>query len=177
MLKYDRMSLSSEYIVQIEMALGARVVKKDQSKLMKWIGKIVEIWDPTFMEDSATTIGRTIAIPAKWFIDDDTLYVTLRHEAQHVRDWNRYGPLMSLSYLGPIPVGPLNLRWVWEYRAYVEGLRASYEIYQEISNEDLDWIADQFVSSMYLWMLWPFRSLLRKHLNKVREEITHENKR
>jgi hypothetical protein len=168
------MSLYTDFKQQIETKMGARIVVKQDYWLMKLINKLVSIWDPNFMEDSATTIGRTIAIPRDWFpdeADEGELYITLRHEAQHVHDWINFKFFMWLTYLGPIPIGPLNLRWFWEYRAYLEGLWATQLIYRKVTDSDIEWVADQLVSSMYLWCGWPFRKLFMKALRKQKDRI------
>ena len=65
-----------------------------------------------YIVDYVTTIGQRIYLPSTWKTrSPEQRYITLRHEAVHLRQFRRYGLLgMGLLYL--LPLFPLGLAWV-----------------------------------------------------------------
>lgn len=85
----------------------------------------------------------------------------LRHEAQHVRDWRRYGPLFWLTYLLLLPAGP-SLRALWEWRAYRVSLRAHHERHGRVDEATRAWVVARFTGAAPYWWMWPFPRQVRR---------------
>ncbi len=155
---------------------GFRIVRKDRSRLHRAIH--VALIGVTFgrmrsyLDSFQTTIGKTVYVTADW--DDwpvDRRYVTLRHEAIHLRQFRKLTlPLMALIYiLLPLPMG---LAWgrAWlEREAYAETIRAAAEVWGNDAVRRLDYrnyVIDQFTGPSYGWM-WPFRASLERWYDQI----------
>lgn len=155
---------------------GFRIVRKDRSPLHKAIhyallgltlGRM-----RTYLDSFQTTIGRTVYVTADW--DDwepDRRYVTLRHEAVHLRQFRTFTlPGMALLYvLLPLPMGLAWFRAYFEKEAYAESIRAAAEVYgadYPRRPEYRRYIIDQFLGPSYGWM-WPFRRQLERWYDGV----------
>ena len=110
---------------------GFRIVRKDQSRFHRAIHvalKAVTFGRMTdYLESYQTTIGKTVYVTSDW--DDwppDRRYVTLRHEAIHLRQFRKLTlPVMALLYvLLPLPMGLAYFRARFEKEAYAETIRA-----------------------------------------------------
>lgn len=76
---------------------------KNESLLMKLIGLIL-FFNPGFMTDFISTIGKTIYFPNKEFVEKNqqAAITTLAHEIVHVQQCKKYGKILfSLLYLFP----------------------------------------------------------------------------
>jgi hypothetical protein len=156
---------------------GLRIVDKTDSDFCRAIDAALRV--VTFGAQSAfttkytTVLGRTIYLPSAWPERSDLdRYVTLRHEAIHLRQFERYGTLgMALLYLFPIfPLGLALGRARIEWEAYAETLRATAEVrgIEAAADPALhEHIVRQFTSGAYGWM-WPFR---RKVLSWIAAEV------
>jgi hypothetical protein len=151
---------------------GFKIVDKKTSKLMWFFNFFTRLWNPLFMERYTVTLGRTIYMPA-WLIGTRSGYMVLRHEAVHLRDLIRWGPLYVISYLAP-PIGP-SFKAYWEYRGYVESMRVYFEIYGEVPDKTVDFWVEQFTSSTYLWM-FPIAPMVRGWFKRDRDRIMKESK-
>lgn len=155
---------------------GFRIVRKDRSRLHRAIhyALIAVTFGRmrSYLDSFQTTIGKTVYVTADW--DDwsaDRRYVTLRHEAIHLRQFRRLTlPGMALIYiLLPLPMG---LAWgrAWlEREAYAESIRAGAEVWGNDAvrrGEYRKHIIDQFVGPTYGWM-WPFRKQLERWYDGV----------
>jgi len=89
----------------------------------------------------------------------------LRHEAQHVRDWRRYGLLFWVSYLALLPAGP-SLRAFWEWRAYRVSLRAAFERHGRVDEATRAWVVGQFTRTAPYWWMWPFPRQVRRWVDE-----------
>ena len=153
-----------------------RIVRKDHSPLHKAIhyalcaltlGRMT-----TYLEAFQTTIGCTIYVTPDW--DDrgpDHRYVTLRHEAVHLRQFRAYSlPGMALLYvLLPLPMGLAWFRARFEQAAYAESVRAAAEVWGPAvprSAEFRSHVISQFTGPSYGWM-WPFRGSLERWYDRV----------
>jgi hypothetical protein len=113
---------------------------------------------------SAVAIGSTVYLRRQLRDTPDGEDI-LRHEAQHVRDWRRFGPLLWLSYLLCLPAGP-SLRAFWEWRAYRVTLRAAFERHGRVDEAVRADVAAQFAhGAPYLWM-WPFPRQVRRWVDR-----------
>ena len=157
-----------------------RVVRKDQSTFHKAIhyalvgltfGRM-----RSYLDSFQTTIGNTVYVTPDW--DDwspDRRYVTMRHEAIHLRQFRTFTlPGMALLYvLLPLPMGLAWFRAYFEREAYAESIRAAAEVWGRSHVEDRDYrdyIIGQFTGASYGWM-WPFRKRLERWYDGVLAEL------
>lgn len=153
-----------------------RIVRKDQSRFHRAIhyaligltfGRM-----RSYLDSFQTTIGRTVYVTSDWDDwDPDHRYVTLRHEAIHLRQFRKFTlPGMALLYvLLPLPMGLAWFRAYFEKEAYAESVRAAAEVWGSDyprSAAYRAYIIDQFMSPAYGWM-WPFRAGLERWYDRV----------
>lgn len=163
-----------------------RIVYKAEDRFSRLIDRALRLvtlgGQSAYMTRYVTTIGRTIYLPADWDARPDVdRYVTLRHEAVHLRQFRRYGLVgMSLLYLLPIlPMGLALGRARLEWEAYAETLRAVAEAKGVAAAEDPalhGHVIRQFTGPAYGWM-WPFPAVVRRWMRQTLEEIRLERNR
>lgn len=99
---------------------------KDESKLLKVLRPILELFNKSFWTKYVTTIGTTIWIPDGWLTKGDmkSRLQTVAHEVMHVRQSKKVtGPVYKFLYLFPqslavfsllslLAIG-LGLNWLW----------------------------------------------------------------
>lgn len=109
------------------------------------------------------TLGRTIWM-APAILGSDFGAQVLRHEAVHVRDQARWGPLFFITYF-LLPIGP-SFRALWEARAYRETLRfiATQSPWQR--DWAVEWVTSVFTGASYGFM-FPFPWVVRRWCRKV----------
>jgi hypothetical protein len=126
----------------------------------------------SYLDSFQTTIGATVYVTADWDeLDPDERYVTLRHEAVHLRQFRRWTlPVMAVLYLlVPLPMGLAYFRARFEKEAYAESIRAAAEVWGPAHPRRAAFRAHviaQFLGPTYGWM-WPFRG----HLERWYDEI------
>lgn len=148
---------------------GFKVVVKGDSKPMKFLNFFIRLWNPDYMKRYTTVFGKTVYMP-KYLIGTDTGVEILRHEAVHIRDYQKWGPIFVLTYAFlPLPV-VITGRAYWEFRGYVESMRAEYEQYGTVPDYSIDFYTRQFTSASYLWM-FPFPKTVRGWFVKARNKI------
>lgn len=155
---------------------GFRVVRKDRSALHKVIHYAVYGLTlgrmTSYLNSFQTTIGRTVYVTSDWDDwDSDRRYVTLRHEAVHLRQFRRFSvPGMAVLYvLLPLPLGLAWFRAYFEKAAYAESIRAAAEVWGPAYPRGAayrDHILRQFTGPSYGWM-WPFRAALERWYDGV----------
>jgi hypothetical protein len=153
-----------------------RIVRKDRSRLHRAIhtglraatfGRMT-----SYLDAFQTTIGCTIYVTPDWDDwDADRRYVTLRHEAVHLRQFRRFGLVgMAVLYvLLPLPMGLAWCRARFEQEAYAESIRAAAEVWgagYPRRAEYRRYVIDQFTGAAYGWM-WPFRASLERWYDRV----------
>ena len=153
-----------------------RIVRKDRSPLHKAIHlglRAVTLGRMrTYLDAYQTTIGSTVYVTGDWDArDPDERYVTLRHEAIHLRQFRRFTlPGMALLYLlVPLPMGLAWCRAAFEREAYAESIRAAAEVWgPEFPRGERfrRHVLDQFTGAAYGWM-WPFRADLERWYDRV----------
>jgi hypothetical protein len=153
-----------------------RVVRKDRSPLHKAIHYALLALTfgrmRSYLDSYQTTIGNTVYVTSDW--DDlppDSRYVTMRHEAVHIRQFRRFTlPGMAILYvLLPLPMGLAWCRAYFEREAYAESIRAAAEVWGRAHVERASYrayIVEQFTSASYGWM-WPFRASLERWYDGV----------
>jgi hypothetical protein len=155
---------------------GFRIVRKDRSALHRTIHYALAIVTlgrmRTYLHDFHTTIGKTVYVTPDWDTwDSDRRYVTLRHEAVHLRQFRRWTlPIMTVMYvLLPLPMGLAYFRARFEREAYAESIRAAAEVWgpdYPRRQEYRSHVIDQFMGPSYGWM-WPFRASLERWYDRI----------
>lgn len=175
------MSRYDELVAALEREIpGFRIVRKDRSWLHRAIDvglRIVTLGGMRrYLDGYQTTIGATVYVTADWDArSPDARYVTMRHEAVHLRQFRRYTlPGMALLYLLiPLPMGAAWCRMRFERAAYEETIRASAEVWgldYARGRELRDHVIGAFVGPAYGWM-WPFRRPLERWYDRVLAEL------
>lgn len=155
---------------------GFRIVRKDESLLHRAIDKVLKVVTfgqmRTYLDGFQTTIGKTVYVTADWdtWLPDER-YVTLRHEAVHLRQFRKLTlPVMALLYIFvPLPMGLAYFRARFEMEAYAETIRAGAEVYGAAHVRTADhraYVIGQFTGSSYGWM-WPFRRSLDRWYDQI----------
>ena len=155
---------------------GFRIVRKDQSRFHRAIHHVLVAVTfgrmRSYLDSYQTTIGKTVYVTADWDdTDSDSRYVTLRHEAIHLRQFRRYTlPGMAVLYvLVPLPLGLAWFRAHFEKEAYAESIRAAAEVWGRDYPRTTPYrahIVEQFVGPSYGWM-WPFRASIERWYDRV----------
>ena len=155
---------------------GFRIVRKDRSTLQRAIhyalvgitfGRMRD-----YLASYQTTIGQTVYVTVDWDAwDADRRYVTLRHEAVHLRQFRKLTlPLMIVLYLFvPLPMGLAYFRARFEREAYAESIRAAAEVWGAAYPRRADFrehVVEQFVGPSYGWM-WPFRGAIERWYDRI----------
>ncbi|HLL21946.1 MAG TPA: hypothetical protein VK427_07440 [Kofleriaceae bacterium] len=153
-----------------------RIVRKDHSLFQRAIhvGLVAITLGSMrrYLDSFQTTIGTTVYVTPDWDSwPDERRYVTMRHEAIHLRQFRRYTlPGMALCYLLlPFPMGFAWCRARLEQEAYAETIRAAAEVHGVDYPRGAafrDGIIAQFTGPSYGWM-WPFRSSLEAWYDRV----------
>ncbi len=153
-----------------------RIVRKDRSPIHRAIHVALIVLTfgrmRSYLDSYQTTIRRTVYVTSDWDEwDPDRRYVTLRHEAVHLRQFRTYTlPGMAMLYvLLPLPMGLAWFRAHFEKEAYAETIRAAAEVWgaeYARSEAHRTHVIDQFVGPSYGWM-WPFRASLERWYDQV----------
>jgi hypothetical protein len=155
---------------------GFRIVRKDRSRLHRVIHRILVGITfgrmRSYLDSYQTTIGRTVYVTADWDRwPSDERYVTLRHEAIHLRQFRKLTlPGMALLYVFlPLPMGLAWFRAYFEKQAYAESIRAAAEVWGPAYPRRASYrahIVEQFLGASYGWM-WPFRRGIERWYDHV----------
>ncbi len=157
---------------------GFRIAYKDESSVQRTLGALVRLWNPRYLSDYTTVLGRTVWLPSRaWRAAQSprALYLLLRHEAVHLHDMRRFPGVFQLSYALLLPA-VVTLRAYWELRAYDESVRAVVELDGHVEDAYLEHIVSRFTGPDYLFM-FPFPGVLRRHLRRVAAEATKDLRR
>ncbi len=165
---------------------GLRIVDKADDALSKLIDVALGIvtlgGQRSFLTRYVTTIGQTIYLPEGWRQrTPQSRYITLRHEAVHLRQFRRFGVIgTALIYL--VPILPMGLAWGrarLEWEAYAETLRATGEVHglDAMRGKPLQRrIREQFTGPAYGWM-WPFDRTIQRWIDQTVSEFELETRR
>lgn len=155
---------------------GFRIVRKSDSRLHRAIDAVLRVVTlgrmRTYLDSYQTTIGRTVYVTADWdALDPLQRYVTLRHEAVHLRQFRKLTlPVMALLYIFvPLPIGLAYFRARLEQAAYAESIRATAETFGRDAPRRPAYrahVVEQFLGPSYGWM-WPFRSSIERWYDGV----------
>jgi len=174
---------------------GFRIKDKKQSLLMKMLGGLL-FFNPQFMQRYVTVIYPVMYVPDVPFKIQDHISATeiLAHEYVHLRDRRALGLFFNFLYLSPQILSVFGLlgfyysSWfllfylfilpwpsparAWlEFRGYRMSLAVMYWLRPQLDVDSaIGFIADQFTSSNYFWMM-PFEKFVRRAFYKVFYEI------
>jgi hypothetical protein len=153
-----------------------RIVRKDRSRLHQAIHHALIVLTlgrmRSYLDSFQTTIGATVYVTPDWDDrDPDERYVTLRHEAIHLRQFRSFTvPGMAVLYLlVPLPMGLAWFRAHFEKQAYAESIRAAAEVWGPAYPRRAAYrahILEQFTGASYGWM-WPFRAGLERWYDRI----------
>jgi hypothetical protein len=136
---------------EIEHALRehrVRLLPKAGSPLMRAAALLLRcIGQRDFLQCYWTTLARTVYYPGN--VADPLAHPgVLEHELVHVRQWERWGVLLWVSYLLlPLPFGLAFCRWRWEREAYLVQLERAPDRAREI---------DRIVDALWFGYGWPW---------------------
>ncbi|MFK7990393.1 MAG: hypothetical protein AB8I08_30505 [Sandaracinaceae bacterium] len=178
-------SLDQRYLEDLATEFpGLQVIDKREDRFSKLVDRALRILtfggQSAYMTRYVTTISRTLYLPSGWENRAPTSrYVTLRHEAVHLRQFRRYGLVpMTLMYLLPLfPLGLAYGRARLEWEAYAEGLRATAEVHGMDAVRDPAMHATlrkQFTGPAYGWM-WPFDRQVQRWIDEEIDQIALEH--
>lgn len=163
-------TLYRELLAQLEEE-GIGVLEKRGSRFCKVLDRALRLLtfgrQDRFMSEYVTTLGKRIYTPSRWpSYPPAHRYLTLRHEAVHVRQFRRLTwPGMTLVYLLlPLPMGLAAGRAFLEWQAYRETLVATWQLLGPAAAKDKaleDHIVTRFTSADYAWMWLPARQVRR----------------
>lgn len=159
---------------------GFAVIEKRNSALQRAIDvglRCLTLGQMTaYLDGYQTTLGQRIYVTADWAARDPLeRYVTLCHEAVHLRQFRRYGWLgmIALYLLLPIPVGLAWGRTRLEQEAYAETIRVAADVWgADVVRHPAfrAQIVGQFTGPSYGWM-WLHRPSLERWYDRVLDSL------
>ena len=175
------MHVDEEYLEELRAEFPRlRVIEKAGDPFSKLIDGALRVLtlggQRHYLTRYVTTMGSTLFLPTGWAERSaESRYITLRHEAVHLRQFRRYGRVgTALLYL--LPILPLGLAYgrAWlEWEAYAETLRATFEVAGLEAARDPKLhahIVAQFTGPAYGWM-WPFPRAVNGWIDRVVLEL------
>lgn len=132
-----------------------------------------------YLSDYVTTLGHTIYVPVGWAQTPvGERYKILRHEAVHVRQFERLGwVVMTLGYLFlPVPMGLAWCRARLEWEAYAETVRVTWELDGPEAARAEGFkahIISRFSGPDYGWM-WPFEKQVSGWIDAELKALSRE---
>lgn len=164
------------YFAELEREFpGLRLIPKEHDALSKVIDRLLRIatlgGQRDYLTRYTTVLGLRIYVPMEWDRrSPEERYITLRHEAIHLRQRRRY-TFVGMALLYALPLFPVGLAWGRariEWEAYAETIRAYRDVYgvDAAKSETLRrHIVKQFTSAAYGWM-WPFPRMVERWIDE-----------
>ncbi len=159
---------------------GLRMIEKEHDRLSKAIALLLRLGtlngQKTYLSQYTTVLGKTIYVPTQWKERSaEDRYITLRHEAVHLRQVKRMGIMRMSLYYGIwfFPIGLAYGRARIEWEAYAETLAAYVDVYgmkYARSPEVRAHIVKQFTSAAYGWM-WPFPRQVNRWMDEALDAL------
>jgi hypothetical protein len=121
-----------------------KIIRKEDSKLMKFLFKFIKVFNPKFMDEYTTVIGETIYTPKLWEkMSKKKQIVILNHEDIHIQQYKRCKPWFIVSYLLlPFPLFLSYFRCKYEAEAFVINIRCGLSV---------DAVVDELCGPKYLF--------------------------
>ena len=176
-------SLYENYLDELRAQFpGLKIVNKVDHRVSRLVNLALRALtfggQSAYLTKYVTTFGQSILVPNDWHERSSVeRYITMRHEAVHLRQFARYG-IVGMSVIYALPFFPLGLAWGrarLEWEAYRETMLAIAEVHgiDAVDEHLRAHIASQFVGPAYAWM-WPFPRTIERWFAKAREEIRLE---
>lgn len=178
------MDRDERYLAELREEIpGLRVLDKADDPLSRLIDRALRVLtlggQSAYMTRYVTTMGRSIYLPSGWRSrSPESRYVTLRHEAVHLRQFRRYG-FVGTALLYLLPILPLGLAWGrarLEWEAYAETFRATRDVFGLDAARDPALrasVVEQFTGPAYGWM-WPFPRQVEVWIDRLLAELALE---
>lgn len=145
---------------------------KNESLLMRFIGKLL-FFNPNFMTTYVTTIGNTIYVPSREWLDAQKIGIVeiFFHEYQHIQDSKKFKALYTVMYLFPAILFPILAILAIVLHSYIlllfglvclAPLPAPGRTYFEFRG----YVMSLFVSSLLLKRMGLDEASIARHLNE-----------
>lgn len=181
-----------------EEAPGFSLKFKNETALMRVLGALM-FFNPSFMTEYTTTIGRTVYFPSKQYVLDNqsTAFEILAHELVHMVD-EKSDKAYKIKYLFPqvlsilaflsvfafasswallfliflLALLPLPAPWrkATELRGYTMSLAMLHWTGDSIDSNAVEYYAKQFTGPAYYFM-WPFKSSVTAELQSIVTQV------
>ena len=145
-------------------------------KVIKWFVAFVGLFSKKFEQNwynnYTIAVGNYLVFPSRKRYSDWSLsyvYKIVRHEYIHMVQYYDHPLLWPLSYIALLPT-VLSMRAYWEFPAYVETMKAHYELGGTIDDGYVEMFLDYFTGPSYLWM-FPFEDFMWKKFIEARNRI------
>jgi hypothetical protein len=136
----------------------------DKGRLHTWVSKMGSKGAGCDVTHMAKAFGPYVWIPeSQW--GTKTGYLSLVHEATHAKDFWKFGTIFFFLMQNLLPFGPSFVA-LFEYRAYVAGLKAEKEVYGYLLPKATERVAAALASRGYRYC-FPFPKLMTKLLNRA----------
>ena len=136
----------------------------DKGRLHTWVNKMGKKSAGVDVTHMAKAFGPYVWIPqSQWGTKQG--YCSLVHEATHAKDFWKFGTVLFFLMQNILPFGP-SFTALFEYRAYVAGLKAEKEVYGYLLPKATERIAAALASRGYRYC-FPWPKLMTKLLNRA----------
>lgn len=136
----------------------------DTGKLHTWVNKMGLKSAGVDVTHMAKAFGPRIWIPEhQWATKQG--YISLCHEAEHAKDFWKFGTIFFFLMQNLLPFGP-SFTALFEYRAYVAGLKAEKKVYGSLLPKTTERVAYTLASRGYRYC-FPWPKLMTKLLNRA----------
>jgi hypothetical protein len=140
----------------------------EDSAFNKWHGRSFKWLYKMDVSSIPKAIGPLVYLP-KFMIGTKYGYRVLMHEAEHVKDFWKFGvlPFFLMQFL--LPWGP-SFKALFEYRGYVKSMQAEFDVYGSIPESDPERYAAALAGKAYTYC-WPWQGIMTKWFQKARAKI------
>jgi hypothetical protein len=136
----------------------------DRGGLHTWVNKLASKGAGCDTTHMGKAFGPYVWIPeSQWGTKQG--YCTLVHEATHAKDFWKFGTIFFFLMQNLLPFGPSFVA-LFEYRAYVAGLKAEKKAYGYLLPKATENVANALASRGYRYC-FPFPKLMKKLLDKA----------
>jgi hypothetical protein len=136
----------------------------DKGRLHTWVNKLGKKSAGCDVTHMAKAFGPYVWIPEKQW-GTKTGYLSLVHEATHAKDFWKFGTIFFFLMQNLLPFGP-SFTALFEYRAYVAGLKAEKQVYGYLLPKATERIANVLASRGYRYC-FPWPKLMKRMLDRA----------
>jgi hypothetical protein len=136
----------------------------DKGRLHTWVNKMGSKGAGVDVTNMAKAFGPYVWIPTvQW--GTKIGYLSLVHEATHAKDFWKFGTILFFLMQNLLPFGPSFVA-LFEYRAYVAGLKAEKEVFGYLLPKATQRVAEALASRGYRYC-FPFPKLMKRLLDRA----------